>query len=80
MASVGADLPQLIVEAVRESARAVRALRTKWALLARDLLALATGMRTAVMLDYVALQPEVLLDLVWRVAEVCHEAGPLSQL
>ena len=75
MAAVGADLPQLIVEAVREKARTVRALRTKWALLARDLLALATGMRTAVMLDYAALQPEVVQDLVRRVAELCHEAG-----
>ncbi|CAL5224938.1 g7707 [Coccomyxa viridis] len=75
MAAGGADLPQLIVEAVREKARTVRALRTKWALLARDLLALATGMRTAVMLDYVALQPEALLDLVGTVAGICHEAG-----
>ena len=75
MAPTGSDLPRLIVEAVREKAGAVRALRTKWALLARDLLALATGIRTAVMLDYVALQPEVLLDLVGRVAELRHEAG-----
>ncbi len=80
MAAGGADLPQLIVEAVREKARTVRALRTKWALLARDLLALATGMRTAAMLDYVALQPEALLDLVGTVAGICHEAGPLPKL
>lgn len=58
------DLPAVIVGAVRKKAATVRALRSKWALLARDLLALATGMRTGVMLDYVALQPEVLLELV----------------
>ena len=73
---MGGDLPQLIVEAVRKKAGTVRALRTKWALLARDLLALATGIRAAVMLDYAALQPQVLLDLVARVAELRHEAGP----
>ena len=76
MAPTGSDLPRLIVEAVREKAGEVRALRTKWALLARDLLAVVTGVRTAVMLDYVTLQPEVLLHLVGTVAKLRQEAGP----
>ena len=64
MAPADRGLPAVIVGAVRKKAATVRALRSKWALLARDLLALATGIRTGVMLDYVALQPEVLLELV----------------
>ena len=76
MAPMQSDLPRLIVEAVRERVGAVRALRTKWALLARDLLALATGVRFAVMLDYITLQPEILLGLVQRVAGLRLEAGP----
>ncbi len=75
MTPVSSDLPRLIVDAVHEKARLVRALRTKWALLARDLLALVTGMRTAAMLDYVALQPEVLLHLLGIIADIYPNTG-----
>lgn len=75
MTPVSSDLPRLIVDAVHEKARLVRALRTKWALLARDLLALVTGMRTAAMLDYVALQPEVLLHLLGIIADIYPDTG-----
>ena len=81
MAAADRDLPAAIVGAVREKAATVRALRSKWALLARDMLALATGMRTGVMLDYVALQPGVLLELVKELSAWCstgeHRCRPL---
>ena len=75
MTPVSSNLSRLIVDAVHEKARLVRALRTKWALLARDLLALVTGMRTAAMLDYVALQPEVLLHLLGIIADIYPNTG-----
>lgn len=78
MACPSSGLPQKVVDAVREKAASVRALRTKWALLARDLLALLTGLRTAVMLDYVAIRPEVVLDLVRGVAGL-HSSGMLTR-
>ena len=71
MAPLGSsELPGQVVALVRGKLRAAPALRTKWALLARDLLALLTGLRTGVMLDYAAMQPAVLLELVGAVAQL----------
>ena len=71
MAPLGSsELPGQVVALVRGKLRAAPVLRTKWALLARDLLALLTGLRTGVMLDYAAMQPAVLLELVDGVAQL----------
>ena len=71
MAPLGSsELPGQVVALVRSKLRAAPALRTKWAVLARDLLALLTGLRTGVMLDYAAVQPEMLLELVEGVAQL----------
>ena len=66
----GSGLPGQVVALVRGQLRAAPALRTKWALLARDLLALLTGLRAGVMLDYAAVQPAVLLQLVDGAAQL----------
>ena len=68
-------LPGRVVALVRGKLQAAPALRTKWAVLARDLLALATGLRTGVMLDYAAMQPTVLLQLVDGIAQLAATGG-----
>ena len=71
MAPLGSsELPGQVVALVRGKLSAAPALRTKWALLARDLLALLTGLRTGVMLDYAAVQPAVLLELVEGITQL----------
>ena len=58
------ELCACIVGAVRAAAGAERSLRRVWALLSRDLLAVLSGMRPAVMLDYVSVAPTVIQSLL----------------
>ena len=66
-----------IVGAVRAAARAERPLRRVWALLSRDLLALLSGVRPAVMLDYVSVSPSTIQALLGALCTGEAGAGSL---
>lgn len=72
------ELPGRVVDAVRRAAAGCPALRRVWALLSRDLLALLTGLRPAVMLDYITGAPEqALCSVVRDVTSLSETAGAL---
>ncbi len=65
------ELPGRAVCAVRRAAAGCPALRRAWAALSHDLLALLTGLRPAIMLDYITHVPEqTLCSLVQEVASL----------
>ena len=73
-----AELPGQVVGAVRWAAGSCPALRRVWAVLSRDLLALLTGLRPAVMLDYITGAPEqALCSVVRDVTSLSGAAGVL---
>ena len=55
-------------------------MRRQWVLLARDLLALAGGLRSSIMLDYISEPPHVIHQLLDHVrAEVSSLTGQFPQ-